>query len=63
MIIPEIVIIGNKEYIKRYSDKGLKIKQVETGEVYDDAFDLVPCKFTYVETDKPVEKEEKENDE
>ena len=34
------------------------IKQVETGAEYSSAVDIVPCKYTYVATDKPVEVED-----
>ena len=44
--------IGN--LIRHYSDAGLKLRQVETGEIYDDAIDIVPCPFTYEETDEPI---------
>ena len=44
--------------ICHYSDKGMKLLQVETGIMYDEAIDIVPCRYTYVETDKRVEKEE-----
>ena len=45
------------ERIRHYSDEGYKIRQVETGAVYDDAVDVVPCRYTYEETDIPVEDE------
>ena len=42
--------------IRHYSDKDLKILQVETGiDKYDDAVDEVPCPYHYEETDKPIE--------
>jgi hypothetical protein len=31
------------------------IKQVETGALYEDAVDVIPCKYTYEETDIPIE--------
>ena len=40
---------------RTYSDQGLKIKQVETGMVYDQAIDVEGAPFTYVETDQAVE--------
>lgn len=43
--------------IRHYSDSDLKLRQVETGIVYDEAIDLTPCKFTYEETDDEVEEE------
>lgn len=44
--------------VRHYSDKGVKLKQVETGIVYDEAVDLIPCEFTYEETDERIEMEE-----
>lgn len=34
---------------------GFKIKQVETGELYDQAIDVEGAPYTYVETDQPIE--------
>ena len=34
------------------------MKQVETGILYDDAVDLIPCKYTYEETAIPVERDD-----
>ena len=48
----------NERLVRHYSDKGVKLKQVETGLIYDEAIDLLPCEFTYVETDKTIETEE-----
>ena len=31
------------------------IRQVETGVIYSEAVDVVPCEFTYEETDQVVE--------
>lgn len=44
----------NSSLIRHYSDAGLRIEQVETGRVYDDAVDAIPCAYTYRETDEPV---------
>ena len=40
--------------IRHYSDNGMMIRQIETGVLYEDAVDYVPCKYTYEETDEPV---------
>ena len=48
--------------IHHYSDEDFKILQVETGIIYDDAIDVLPCKWTYEETDIPIEREEPEDD-
>lgn len=51
MIVTEM--IGDR--IRHYSDRGMKIRQVETGKLYEDAVDIVPCPYTYEETDEPIE--------
>lgn len=38
--------------IRQYSDSGFRILQNETGIVYDDAVDVLPCKYTYSETEE-----------
>ena len=54
-------------YIKRedginlyrtYSDKNFKIKQVETGVIYDEAVDVEDSTYTYIETEEKIEEEE-----
>lgn len=42
--------------IKHYSDKGMYILQIETGVIYAEAVDVLPCKYNYVETDTPIKK-------
>ena len=44
--------------IKHFSDAGYMLLQVETGIMYADPIDLVPCAYTYVETEELIEKEE-----
>lgn len=44
----------SNDLIRHYSDAGLRIEQVETGKVYDDAVDMIPCAYTYRETDEPI---------
>lgn len=53
MIITEFIESENRE--RRYSDLGVKLRQVETGILYDDAVDVIPCPYTYEETDEPIE--------
>lgn len=38
--------------IRHYSDSGYVLLQVETGEKYADPIDVVPCPYTYEETDE-----------
>ncbi len=54
MVIEEMM---SEHLVRHYSDKGLCLKQVETGIVYVDAIDTIPCRFTYEETDIPIEEE------
>lgn len=44
--------------VRHWSDQDVKLRQIETGELYDDAVDVIPCRFTYEETDVPIEDEE-----
>lgn len=41
--------------IKHYSDKGVMLLQVETGLLYSDPVDVVPCRYTYEETDVVID--------
>ena len=47
--------IGDRVYT--YSDAGMKILQVETGIVYEDALDVPESGYTYTETDIAIEDE------
>ena len=51
MIIEEIL---SETRVRHYSDEHRRIRQVETGIVYDDAVDNVPCQYTYAETDEEI---------
>ena len=53
MILTEYLNDGT--LIKHYSDKGVLLLQNETGEKYADPVDLVPCAYTYTETDESIE--------
>ena len=48
--------------IKHYSDAGYMLLQVETGVKYSDPVDVVPCRYTYEETNELIEKGEEEVD-
>jgi hypothetical protein len=56
MILTEYLHDGT--LIKHYSDKGVMLLQVETGIKYSDPVDVVPCRYTYEETDELIETEE-----
>ncbi len=38
-----------------YSDEEYRIKQVETGNIYDEAIDVETANYTYIETDEKIE--------
>lgn len=59
MIRTEYPYDNNLNLIRTYSDSGLKIIQVETGIVFEDAVDLYPCKYTYIE--EIIEDEQTDN--
>lgn len=59
MIIEEFLEEGT--LVHHFSTKNVKLLQVETGIIYDDAIDGVPCPYTYEETKIPLE--DPENDE
>lgn len=48
--------LGNAE--RRYSDQGVKLRQVETNTLWNDAINVPPSPFTYEETDIPCDPEE-----
>ena len=48
-------LLENNTRIRFYSDAGFKIRQVETGVIYEDAVHNVPAQYTYEETDIPIE--------
>ena len=53
MIVEQI--LQEKNRVRHYSDLNVWIKQVETGKLYEDAVDVIPCQYTYEETDEPIE--------
>lgn len=53
MILIEHPFNGNKMLIRTYSDNSNKaLLQIETNAIYDEAIDVYPSRFTYVEIDK-----------
>ena len=57
MIKQEEVILGGNKFLHTYSDKGFYIEQIETKNLYDETYDVIPCKYTYHETDTLITKE------
>ena len=51
MIIQHEIEINGIKYICTKSDKGLPLRQIETGQIYDEAVDVIPCIYTYEETE------------
>lgn len=45
---------------RSYSNEGYKIKQVETGLIYDEAIDVENAPYTYEETNEKIEVIEEE---
>lgn len=41
--------------IRHFSDQGVMLLQTETGIKYADPVDVVPCRYTYEETDEKIE--------
>ena len=56
MILTEFLHDGT--LIKHYSDKNVMLLQVESGIKYSDPVDLVPCRYTYEETEELIETDE-----
>lgn len=56
MILTEYLNDGT--LIKHYSDAGYLLLQNETGIKYSDPVDVVPCLYTYTETDEFAENDE-----
>lgn len=46
--------LNENALIKHYSDKGMMLLQNETGIKYGETVDVVPCRYTYTETDEPI---------
>ena len=48
-------LLKNDTLIRHYSNDGKVLLQVETGIEYEEAVDVVPCRYTYKETDRQIE--------
>ena len=58
-----IEYLNDGTLIKHYSDKEVLLRQIETGAKYAEPIDVVPCRYTYEETDEPIYPEEPEHEE
>lgn len=47
----------DNRFIEFYSDEGKLLIKLETGEEYEEAIDLYPSQFTYIEKEEPLEEE------
>ncbi|MBR3238486.1 MAG: hypothetical protein IKF99_08630 [Oscillospiraceae bacterium] len=43
--------------IRRWSNRGVMLRKVETGELYEDALDYPDAPYTYEETELPIDEE------
>jgi hypothetical protein len=59
MIKQELYTVRNDgvKLLKTYSDGNFKIRQVETGHIYDMAIDVEGAPFTYEETEEKIQME------
>lgn len=55
--------LNDNTLVRHYSEAGYLLLQVETGARYSDPIDIVPCPYTYIETDELVEEDEEVLDE
>ena len=55
-----IELVENDTRVRQWSDLCMMIRQIETGILYEDAVDIIPCHYTYEETDIPIPEEEEE---
>lgn len=64
MIIKEFLITREDgvNLYRHYSDKGVMLRQVETGILYSEPIDIEEAPFTYEETDELIEKDTNESD-
>ena len=58
MLKQEKITINNKELLHTYSNSNKYILQVETNVKYNEAYDIIPSKYTYKETEEEIVIEE-----
>ena len=56
-------LLNDGTLIKHFSDAGFMLLQNETGAKYSDPIDVVPCRYTYEETDEKIDAEEVDSNE
>ena len=60
MIVQEIVTINDKQFKHTFSDANYYIQKEGTEEIYTEAFDTLTSTFSYIETDKQIPHEDKD---
>lgn len=62
MVIKELYMTRNDgvNLYKSYSNENYKIRQIETGNIYEEAIDIETSNYTYEETDIKIETSEEE---
>lgn len=53
----QVEYLNNGTLVKHFSDTGMLLLQNETGALYPEPIDIVPCPYAYTETDEPIEVE------
>ena len=53
----QIEYLNDNTLIKHYSDEGYLLLQNETGAKYAEPIDIMPCPYTYTETDELTEED------
>ena len=51
----QIEYLNDGSLVKHYSDAGYLLLQNETGNKYSEPLDVVPCQYTYTETDELID--------
>jgi hypothetical protein len=59
----QLELLNDGTLVKHYSDKGVMLRQKETGILYSDPVDIFPCPYTYEETEELIEVEEEDTTE
>lgn len=54
----QIEYLNDGTLVKHYSDAGFLLLQNETGVKYSEPIDIVPCPYTYTETDELIDNED-----
>lgn len=61
MIVTETIIAKNgARMVRTYSNEGLRLRQVQTGVIYDEAIDIENSGYTYIETEDKADGEDLE---